>query len=127
MDIRDFLAAPWEQPLDRLVADGGFCGIFRSIGCIGDSLSSGEFEFVSETGETTYHDFFEHSWGQYLARMAGVQVRNFSRGGRIEVITTGRSDFPNQIRNVLAFPGIFRGTSGVRASEINEELNYETA
>ncbi len=38
------------------------------------------------------------------------------------VISTGRSDFPNQINNVLAFPGIFRGTFDVRASDINEEM-----
>ena len=38
------------------------------------------------------------------------------------VIATGRSDFPNQINNVLAFPGIFRGTFDVRASDINEAM-----
>jgi malate dehydrogenase (oxaloacetate-decarboxylating) len=38
------------------------------------------------------------------------------------VIGTGRSDFPNQINNVLAFPGIFRGALDVRASDINEEM-----
>lgn len=39
-----------------------------------------------------------------------------------KVIGTGRSDFPNQVNNVLAFPGIFRGALDVRASEINEEM-----
>lgn len=43
------------------------------------------------------------------------------------VIATGRSDFPNQINNVLAFPGIFRGTFDVRASEINEEMKLAAA
>ena len=38
------------------------------------------------------------------------------------VVGTGRSDFPNQINNVLAFPGIFRGALDCRASEINEEM-----
>ena len=38
------------------------------------------------------------------------------------VVSTGRSDYPNQINNVLAFPGIFRGTFDVRASDINEEM-----
>ena len=38
------------------------------------------------------------------------------------VIATGRSDFPNQINNVLAFPGIFRGTFDVRASDINDAM-----
>ena len=43
------------------------------------------------------------------------------------VISTGRSDFPNQINNVLAFPGIFRGTFDVRASDINEEMKMAAA
>ncbi len=38
------------------------------------------------------------------------------------VVGTGRSDFPNQINNVLAFPGIFRGALDCRASKINEEM-----
>ncbi len=43
------------------------------------------------------------------------------------VIGTGRSDFPNQINNVLAFPGIFRGTLDVRASDINDEMKIAAA
>ena len=43
------------------------------------------------------------------------------------VVATGRSDFPNQINNVLAFPGIFRGTFDVRASDINEEMKMAAA
>ncbi|MCD8148954.1 MAG: NADP-dependent malic enzyme [Clostridiales bacterium] len=42
--------------------------------------------------------------------------------GGARVVSTGRSDFPNQINNVLAFPGIFRGAFDVRASDINEEM-----
>ena len=48
------------------------------------------------------------------------------RGGAA-VIGTGRSDFPNQINNVLVFPGIFRGTFDVRASDINEEMKLAAA
>lgn len=44
-----------------------------------------------------------------------------------KVIGTGRSDFPNQINNVLAFPGIFRGALDVRASDINEEMKIAAA
>ena len=47
--------------------------------------------------------------------------------GGAKVISTGRSDYPNQINNVLAFPGIFRGTFDVRASEINEEMKMAAA
>ena len=50
-----------------------------------------------------------------------------ARAGGAKVISTGRSDFPNQINNVLAFPGIFRGTFDVRASDINEEMKMAAA
>ena len=43
------------------------------------------------------------------------------------VVGTGRSDFPNQINNVLAFPGIFRGTLDVRAKDINDEMKIAAA
>ena len=45
-----------------------------------------------------------------------------AKAGGARVISTGRSDFPNQINNVLAFPGVFRGTFDVRARDINEEM-----
>ena len=45
-----------------------------------------------------------------------------AKAGGAKVVSTGRSDFPNQINNVLAFPGIFRGAFDVRASDINEEM-----
>lgn len=73
---------PEEKPLDRIVTDGGFTKIFRTVAVIGDSLASGEFESCDEKGEQKrYHDMFEYSWGQYIARTAGCNVYNFSRGG----------------------------------------------
>ena len=50
-----------------------------------------------------------------------------AKAGGAAVVATGRSDFPNQINNVLAFPGIFRGTFDVRASDINEEMKMAAA
>ncbi|MHC1683323.1 MAG: NADP-dependent malic enzyme [Clostridiaceae bacterium] len=50
-----------------------------------------------------------------------------AREGGARIIGTGRSDFPNQINNVLAFPGIFRGALDVRAKEINEEMKIAAA
>ena len=50
-----------------------------------------------------------------------------AKAGGARIISTGRSDFPNQINNVLAFPGIFRGTFDVRASDINEEMKMAAA
>lgn len=80
MDIKKFMSQAEEKPLDNIVSNGGFCGIFREIGCIGDSLSSGELESF-EMGRKNYHDYFEYSWGQFIARDAGCKVYNFSRGG----------------------------------------------
>ena len=50
-----------------------------------------------------------------------------AKAGGARVVSTGRSDFPNQINNVLAFPGIFRGAFDVRASDINEEMKMAAA
>ncbi len=45
-----------------------------------------------------------------------------AKAGGAKIVSTGRSDYPNQINNVLAFPGIFRGTFDARATDINEEM-----
>ena len=50
-----------------------------------------------------------------------------AKAGGAKVVSTGRSDFPNQINNVLAFPGIFRGALDVRASDINDEMKVAAA
>ena len=47
--------------------------------------------------------------------------------GGARIVGTGRSDFPNQINNLLAFPGIFRGALDCRASRINEEMKVATS
>lgn len=82
MNIHELITvADGEKPLDRIVTDGGFCAIFRSIACIGDSLASGEFESTLPDGKHQYHDFYEYSWGQFIGRSCGSRVYNFSRGG----------------------------------------------
>lgn len=50
-----------------------------------------------------------------------------AKAGGAAVVSTGRSDFPNQVNNVLAFPGIFRGALDVRATRINEEMKIAAA
>lgn len=79
MEIKDIFNEN-EKPLDTLVSDGGFCGIFRTVACVGDSLSSGEFEKETD-GVRSYHDLYDYSWGQFFARMSGNKVYNFSKGG----------------------------------------------
>lgn len=81
MDITKYYLGENEKPLDVIKPDGGFFGIFRTVAVVGDSLSSGEFESTDEAGNKGYHDYYEYSWGQYMARAAGNKVYNFSRGG----------------------------------------------
>ena len=50
-----------------------------------------------------------------------------AKAAGVRIMGTGRSDFPNQINNVLAFPGIFRGALDVRASDINDEMKIAAA
>ena len=81
MNPYELFDKPDESPLDVLPPDGGFSCIFRTICCIGDSFSAGEFQTLDEKGENQYHDIYEHSWGQYLARMTGATAYIFARGG----------------------------------------------
>ena len=55
------------------------------------------------------------------------EIRPELVAGHVAVMATGRSDFPNQINNVLCFPGLFRGVLDVRASQINEEMKLAAA
>lgn len=81
MDWDRYLFPENEKPLDRLVEGYSNTSVFRTIGFIGDSLSSGEFETLDSTGKRGYHDLYEYSWGQYIARKNGLKAYNFSRGG----------------------------------------------
>ena len=82
MNVYEYMGvAENEKPLDRIVTDGGFCAIFRTITCIGDSLASGEFESLTPDGIRRYHDFYEYSWGQFIGRSCGSTVYNYSQGG----------------------------------------------
>ena len=81
MDLSAYMTYPGERPLDRTVSNGGLFRIFRTFACVGDSLSSGEFESRDAEGHPGYHDMFEYSWGQFMARAAGSKCYNFSCGG----------------------------------------------
>ena len=81
MNILEYMGDENERPLDRIIEGGGFASLFRTFACVGDSLASGEFETLDADGNKSYHDLFEHSWGQYMARAMGSKAYNFSRGG----------------------------------------------
>lgn len=69
------------RPLETLVSGYSATSIFRTIGFIGDSLLSGEIELLEPDGSRSYHDFYEHSWGNYIARKNGQRACVFARGG----------------------------------------------
>ena len=70
-----------ENPLEHIRENPGLLAVFRHVGCIGDSLASGEAVYRKEDGSSGGRDLFEFSWGQYLARMTGNTYYNWSRGG----------------------------------------------
>ena len=70
---------------------------FLKIGCIGDSMSSGECKYTNVDGTTSLVDLYEHSWGQYMARKYGLSVVNLSQGG-----LTTRSWFTSSYGYTLA-------------------------
>jgi malate dehydrogenase (oxaloacetate-decarboxylating) len=55
------------------------------------------------------------------------EIRYEEAQGNARILATGRSDYPNQINNVLCFPGLFRGVLDVRATEINDEMKIAAA
>ena len=70
-----------EKPLDTLVGGYSNTAIFRTMAFVGDSLSSGEFQTRKPDGSFGYHDLYEYSWGQFIARKNGLKAYNFSKGG----------------------------------------------
>ena len=82
MDLTRYIKNEGEKPLDRIISDGGYCCVFRTLACVGDSLASGELESLDAEGKKGYHDYFEYSWLQFIARSAGIpKAYNFTRGG----------------------------------------------
>jgi hypothetical protein len=81
MNWKKYIFDKREKPLDKYVTGYSRTSIFRVMAFIGDSLSSGEFETRDKGGKPGYHDLFEYSWGQYIARKNGLKAYNFSRGG----------------------------------------------
>ncbi len=81
MNKYDVIPSSDEKPLDKLVEGYSNTSVFRTMAFIGDSLSSGEFETHVPDRNVGYYDFFEYSWGQFIARKNGIKAYNFSCGG----------------------------------------------
>ena len=81
MDWQNLFFMENEQPLERFPEGISNTAIFRTMAFVGDSLSSGEFESRGKDNSKGYHDYFEYSWGQFIARKNGLTAYNFSRGG----------------------------------------------
>ena len=75
MNLKSIFENNDEKPLDNIPADGGYTAIFRTIACVGDSLSSGEFEADNGNGGSSYHDMFEYSWVSAPALRCSVSLQ----------------------------------------------------
>lgn len=69
------------NPIRKIKENPKYVPIIRTLGCVGDSLSSGEHESLDKDGNKGYHDYYEYSWGQFIARSCGLKAFNFSHGG----------------------------------------------
>ncbi len=100
-------------------------------GCLADMLKGADvFIGVSAPGMVTTEMVASMNRDAIIFACANPTPEIFpdeAKAGGAKVVSTGRSDFPNQINNVLAFPGIFRGAFDVRAKDINEEMKMAAA
>lgn len=100
-------------------------------GTLSDAMKNADvFIGVSAPGTVTEHMVKSMNSDAIIFAMANPTPEIFPEAAKnagARVVGTGRSDYPNQINNVLAFPGIFRGTLDVRASDINEEMKVAAA
>lgn len=69
------------SPFDGGKTDGSQICRFKTVGGIGDSLASGGIVSLNPDGSRRYTDYYEHSWGQYMARDTGITFTNYSVGG----------------------------------------------
>ncbi|MCQ2399317.1 MAG: NADP-dependent malic enzyme, partial [Clostridia bacterium] len=100
-------------------------------GTLADALKGADvFVGVSKPGLVTAEMVKSMNKGAIVMPMANPVpeiMPDVAKAAGAAVVGTGRSDFPNQINNVLAFPGIFRGALDVRAKDINEEMKVAAA
>lgn len=116
-------------PAKQQIAD--FTNKNRKKGFLADAMADADiFVGVSAPGIVTKEMVSSMAKDAIVMAMANPVpeiMPDLAKEAGARVIGTGRSDFPNQINNVLAFPGIFRGALDVRASDINEQMKIAAA
>lgn len=117
------------KPAKQDIAD--FTNKNHLRGSLADAMKGADiFIGVSAPGVVTEDMIKSMAKGPIVLAMANPVpeiMPDLAKAAGAAVVGTGRSDFPNQINNVLAFPGIFRGALDVRASDINEEMKIAAA
>ena len=103
----------------------------RKTGTVKDALVGADI-FLGFSGPNMVTEEMARSMNKYAIIFACANPTpeifpDEAKKGGARVISTGRSDFPNQINNVLVFPGLFRGAFDVRAKDINEEMKMAAA
>ena len=123
--VSDERFTPEMQELAKLVNPNGFAG------CLKDALVGGNvFIGVSAPGILTSEMVRSMDKDSAVFAMANPEpeiMPDIAKTAGARVVGTGRSDFSNQINNVLVFPGIFRGALDSRAEEITEEMKVAAA
>ncbi len=123
---------PDREGLNWIKAEmAGLTNPARRAGSLGEILRGADvFIGVSAPGLLTREMVAEMAPNAIVFACANPTPEIFpdeAKAGGAAVVATGRSDFPNQINNVLAFPGVFRGAFDVRASDINEDMKMAAA
>ncbi len=120
---------PGLTPAKQEIAD--FTNNDRITGQLADALKGADiFIGVSAPGVVTpemVSSMADNAIVMAMANPVPEIMPDLALGAGAAVVCTGRSDFPNQVNNVLAFPGIFRGALDVRASDINEAMKVAAA
>ena len=120
----DISFAPGRVRIRRSGSAGGHNGIKNII------LHTGGQKFprvrVGVGEKPADYDLADYVLGHFSKEDQKLMDEAFKEAGAA-VVGTGRSDYPNQINNVLAFPGVFRGALDVRASDINDEMKVAAA
>jgi malate dehydrogenase (oxaloacetate-decarboxylating) len=99
-------------------------------GTVHDAIEGADiFIGVSAPGVITSADIDKMNSDAIVFAMANPdpEIRPEDVGDKVRILATGRSDYPNQINNVLCFPGLFRGVLDVRATEVNHEMELAAA